>query len=204
MKIRLAVPTAVAVLGFALAGCSSESSMPGMDMGSGSSSSTAADSGQAQAGVVFNDADVAFAQMMYPHHAQAVEMANLVQGRTQNQAVIDLATEISGAQGPEMTQMTELLASFGQPAPSADMAGMGGMSMNGMMTPEDMAALAAASGAEFDQRWLTMMVAHHTGAIEMANTELADGSNPDAKQLATDIVAAQQAEIETMNDLLQG
>lgn len=200
MKIRTALPAVVAVLGIALAGCSSDKSTGGMDMGSGSTAGTSA-----EAGIVFNDADVMFTQMMYPHHAQAVEMADLAEGRTENPAILDLATQISGAQAPEMEQMTTLLASFGQPAPSADMGDMGGMDhsgTSGMMTAEDMTALEATSGTEFDQMWLTMMVAHHTGAIEMANTELADGSNPDTQQLATDIIAAQKAEIETMNGLL--
>ncbi len=195
MKFRFALPAAVAVLGLTLAGCGADDTTSGMDMGSGSNPSQSA-----QAGVVFNDADIMFTRMMYPHHAQAVEMADLADGRTDNQAVLDLATQISGAQAPEMEQMTALLESFGQPAPTDGMDGSGGM--NGMMSAEEMAALQASSGAEFDELWLTMMVAHHTGAIEMANVELADGSNADAQQLATDIVAAQEAEIEVMNELL--
>ncbi len=195
MKFRFALPAAVAVLGLTLTGCGADDTTSGMDMGSGSNPSQSA-----QAGVVFNDADIMFTRMMYPHHAQAVEMADLADGRTDNQAVLDLATQISGAQAPEMEQMTALLESFGQPAPTDGMDGSGGM--NGMMSAEEMAALQASSGAEFDELWLTMMVAHHTGAIEMANVELADGSNADAQQLATDIVAAQEAEIEVMNELL--
>ena len=199
MKLRIALPTAVAVLGLTLAGCGADDTTNGMDMGSGSTSSQSA-----QAGVVFNDADIMFTRMMYPHHAQAVEMADLAEGRTDNEAVLDLATQISGAQAPEMEQMTALLESFGQPAPMDGMDGMDGMAggMNGMMSAEEMAALEAATGAEFDQLWLTMMVAHHTGAIEMANVELADGSNADTQQLATDIIAAQEAEIAVMDELL--
>lgn len=219
MKISTVVPAAAVILGIALAGCSSEDpadSTGGMDMGSDTATSEGAESPVESSGVEssgvefndaeFNDADVMFTQMMYPHHAQAVEMANLVEGRTENQAIIDLAAEISAAQAPEMEQMATLLESFGQPAPSADMGmDMGGMEMggmSGMMSAEDMGALEQASGAEFDQMWLTMMIAHHTGAIEMAEMELANGQNPDAQQIATDIIAAQEAEIEQMNTLL--
>lgn len=138
-------------------------------------------------------------------------MANMVEGRTTNPQILDLAKNIAAAQGPEMEQMTALLAQRGMSVPSTDagggMSGMkhGGTSgmadgggMSGMMTPEQMSDLAGKSGADFDTAWLNMMIEHHTGAIEMAQTELSDGENADAKQLATAIVGAQQAEITTM------
>ena len=161
-------------------------SMPGM---SGTSTAPAAN---------FNDADVMFLQMMYPHHAQAVEMAKLVPTRSQNQQVKDLAAAIEKAQAPEMQQMTTLLAGFGKPAPSATMS----HSMPGLMTPQQMTELTGLSGAAFDKMWLQMMVEHHQGAITMANDELKNGANPDAKKMAEAIVAAQQAEITTMNGML--
>lgn len=206
MRTKCVVPVAVTALGLALAGCSNDSSsMPGMNMGSGSPVSSA----QAKPGVVFNDADVKFLQDMFPHHAQAVEMAKMVQGRTTTPDIVALSTAIEGAQQPETDQMTSLLASFGKPAPSADMGGMAGMSgmsssssMNGMMSSQDMTALMGLSGAEFDKRWLTMMTAHHKGAIEQAKTELAGGQNADAKALATKIIDGQQAELTQMGALL--
>ncbi|MFC6130076.1 DUF305 domain-containing protein [Mycolicibacterium llatzerense] len=161
-------------------------SMPGM---SGTSTAPAAN---------FNDADVMFLQMMYPHHAQAVEMAKLVPTRSQNQQVKDLATAIENAQAPEMQQMTTLLAGFGKPAPSATMS----HSMPGLMTPQQMTELTGLSGAAFDKMWLQMMVEHHQGAITMANDELKNGTNPDAKKMAEAIIAAQQGEITTMNGML--
>ena len=160
--------------------------MPGM---SGASTAPAAN---------FNDADVMFLQMMYPHHAQAVEMAKLVPTRSQNQQVKDLATAIEGAQAPEMQQMTTLLAGFGKPAPSATMS----HSMPGLMTPQQMTELTGLSGAAFDKMWLQMMVEHHQGAITMANDELKNGTNADAKKMAEAIIAAQQGEIATMNGML--
>ena len=197
---------AAAASAFLVVGCSdngADSSMDGHSMGS--MSSAPASSASASSSDRFNDADVMFAQMMYPHHAQAVEMADMANGRTDNPEVLSLASAIAAAQQPEMDQMTAWLTEWGKPAPSADMGQMGGMdhsSGSGMMTAQDMDALMAASGPEFDRQWLTMMIAHHTGAIEMANTEIAGGSNPDAQEMARTIVATQQQEIDTMQRLL--
>ncbi|MBJ8347049.1 DUF305 domain-containing protein [Antrihabitans sp. YC2-6] len=151
----------------------------------------------------FNDADVAFLELMYPHHAQAIEMAKMVTSRSQNPKVLELATGIEAAQQPEMAQISTVLVSFGKPAPIAGMdhsgADHGG---GGMMNRDDMQALADSSGVDFDRMFLTMMIEHHRGAIEMANVELADGRNAEVKQLAEAIVSAQQAEIGQMNALL--
>ena len=174
--------------------------MPGMDHG-GSSASAPPSATRSD----FNDADVMFLQMMYPHHAQAVVMAKLVPSRSQNQQVITLAQNIEKAQAPEMTQMTALLTSFGKPAPSAemsghDMPGMGGMP--GMMSAEQMNDLTGLSGKAFDQLWLQMMIDHHSGAVDMSNTELRDGTNADTKKLAQAIIANEQAEIAQMRGML--
>jgi uncharacterized protein (DUF305 family) len=101
--------------------------------------------------------------------------------------------------------MTGLLTSFGKPAPSAEMSGhdMPGMAgMPGMMSAEQMNNLTGLSGKAFDQVWIQMMIDHHTGAIDMSNTELRDGTNPDAKKLAEAIIAHQQAEITQMRGML--
>ena len=206
---KIASLATVAVAGtaaaIALAACSppsqhdstlppTSSSMPmsGHDMPGMSGTSTA------PAAATFNDADVMFLQMMYPHHAQAVEMAKLVPTRSQNQQVKDLAAAIEKAQAPEMQQMTTLLAGFGKPAPSATMS----HSMPGLMTPQQMTELTGLSGAAFDKMWLQMMVEHHQGAITMAGDELKSGTNADAKKMAESIVTTQQAEITTMNGML--
>ncbi len=198
MNIRMAVPAVALAVGLTVAGCSSATP-------TGSSSSLAA-APSAQAGVVFNNADTTFLTDMYPHHAQALDMATMVDGRSTNQAVIDLATKIKGEQQPEMDTMTTLLTSFGKPTPATST--MGGMDMSaasgmaGMMSATDMTRLGTLSGAQFDKTWLTMMTSHHSGAVEMATTELKSGSNADAKTLATTIIAAQNAEITTMKGLL--
>jgi uncharacterized protein (DUF305 family) len=183
-----------------LSGCSGDSSMNMNDSNAGSSASQSAE---------FNDADVAFAQGMIVHHQGALEMAQLVEGRSQNAAVTDLAGRIEAAQDPEIETMTGWLEDWGQPTSADDSDSMGGMDhgsgdmSGGMeMSEEDMSALEAASGAEFDRMWLEMMIEHHRGAVEMSETEIADGQNADAVALAEDIVESQSAEIDEMQGLL--
>ncbi|MFI7002750.1 DUF305 domain-containing protein [Nocardia sp. NPDC050175] len=192
--------TAVVVAGTAalvLAGCSDDDAMPGMDHGASSTSAASAPAARTD----FNDADVTFLQMMYPHHAQAVDMAKLVPSHSQNQQLLALAANVEKAQAPEMQQITTLLQSFGKPAPTAG-SGHGGHTMPGMMSADQMTALQAASGPDFDRQWLTMMIEHHTGAVAMAETELADGTNTESKTLARTIIDSQRAEIDTMRGLL--
>jgi uncharacterized protein (DUF305 family) len=189
--------------GALLAGCGSSDQahtpMPGM--GSGTSVPAPAPAG------AHNQADITFAQQMIPHHQQAVEMAMVVRSHTGNQRILGLADQIQRAQDPEIQTMTAWLQTWGAPVPSSAMGqdGMPGMdhgSMPGSMSAGDMAELAQVKDAEFDRLWLRLMVSHHQGAIEMANTELQQGSSGDAKQLAQRIIDAQQAEITTMNGLL--
>jgi uncharacterized protein (DUF305 family) len=150
----------------------------------------------------FNDADVMFAQGMIPHHAQALEMAQLVQGREAGQEVTDLAAQIEAAQDPEIQLMTGWLEDWGEDVPdlATDHGAMDhGM---GMMTAEQMAALDDASGDGFDRMFLELMIEHHEGAIAMSQTELSEGANEEAKELAEEIIGAQQAEIDQMRELL--
>jgi uncharacterized protein (DUF305 family) len=148
-------------------------------------------------------ADVAFATDMIPHHQQAVAMSRLADTRAASPEVKALAARIDEEQGPEIGQMTAMLTAWGAPVPSGDQP-MAMSGMPGMMGPQEMADLVAASGPAFDRAFLTMMIAHHTGAVAMAQTELAQGTNPQARQLAQAIIAAQQAEIAEMQGLLQG
>jgi len=145
-----------------------------------------------------NDADVSFATDMIPHHAQAVEMADLALDKATNDKVTTLATAIKGAQDPEIRTMSGWLVGWGEKVPGAM---HGGHSMSGMMSEERMADLEKASGAAFDRLWVDMMIEHHEGAVLMAREELAEGQSPDAKALAQDIIEAQNAEIATMREL---
>ncbi len=186
-----------------LASCGgSDDSTNGMS-GMGSSTPSASSSPSAETTTDFNDADVSFATDMIPHHRQAVEMAKLADTRAESPEVKDLAVQIMNAQGPEIETMSGWLTSWGKPVPEE----MGGMdmsgSMPGMMSNEDMDALMNASGADFDQMFLNMMIEHHTGAIEMATTEQTDGMNADAIALAKQIEQAQTTEIATMRGLLK-
>jgi len=149
----------------------------------------------------FNEADVTFATEMIPHHRQAVEMAKLAETRAKSAEVKELAMKIMSAQDPEIQTMSGWLTTWGKPVPD-DMAGMDmSGSMPGMMSSADMDKLTKASGAEFDQMFLTMMISHHQGAIEMAKTEEASGMNADAEALAAQIEQAQAREITTMQGL---
>lgn len=152
--------------------------------------------------------DVTFAQEMIPHHEQATEMAALAQDRTTNPEILDIASRIEAAQDPEIETMTTWLKEWGVPEDSTNEHsemnhGQGSeSSMPGMMSEDDMTALEDATGVEFDQMFLTMMIEHHEGAIIMAKTEIDSGTNPDAIALAEQIEAAQTAEIAEMEALL--
>ena len=149
----------------------------------------------AACGASNNDADVAFAQRMIPHHAQAVEMADLVDGRTTNPEVVELATAVKKAQQPEIDTLTGWLEAWGEPLEAEH----SGHDMAGMV---DTAALTGLTGADFDRAWLTAMIEHHRGALDMANQQLSAGSDDDVKQFAAHVFAAQTAEIGKMTALL--
>ncbi len=174
---------ALSVLGILLAGCSSEQSVD--------SAETPADS-QTTAAM----ADILFAQEMIPHHQQAIVISEYALTNTDSPQVLELAGEILAAQGPEIEQMTAILDRF-----KSDLGGHAGMVMEGMLTEEDLTLLQSARGPEFDQLFYTSMIAHHEGAIDMAEVVLASGSDPEVRTLAEQIVVAQQAEIDMMQKL---
>lgn len=200
------LPSAAVLCVAALAGCSSSgSTMPGMSSSPSGTASPATPGGAGTpAAGAHNEADVTFASGMVPHHQQAVQMSDMLLGkRGINPSVIDLAGQIKAAQTPEITQMSGWLAGWGEnPSPSS-MGGMAGMDHgDGLMSQADMDALDQASGRNAEKLFLTGMVRHHRGAVTMAQAELTQGQNPDAKQLARTIVMAQKAEITQMDQLL--
>jgi len=137
---------------------------------------------------------------MIPHHAQAVQMADMALGKASDGEVKTLAAAIKGAQDPEIVKMTGWLKGWAVPVPatgSGDAMHMG----TGMMSQSEMGALDQASGPAFDRMWVDMMTRHHQGAVEMAKAELAQGQNEDAKTLANEITAAQTVEIAKMADI---
>ncbi|RSN68163.1 DUF305 domain-containing protein [Actinomadura sp. WAC 06369] len=147
-----------------------------------------------------NAQDVMFAQMMIPHHRQAVEMAGLAATRAGLPEVKELAVQIEKAQGSEIRTMAGWLRSWGEP----ESAGHMGHGMDGMMSDGQMAELKGLSGAAFDRAFLEMMIEHHEGAVTMAREEQAGGGSPDAKAMAGAIVRTQRAEIAAMRELLDG
>jgi uncharacterized protein (DUF305 family) len=151
-----------------------------------------------------NDQDITFAQMMIPHHQQAIDMAKMATGKATNPEVKDLASRVEGAQDPEIQQLTGMLEKWGAPTEASGMPGMdhGSMGGDGMMTEEEMAQLEQSTGADFDRLWLQLMVKHHQGAVAMARTEVEQGSDPAAKALAQKIIDAQEAEIAEMQAML--
>jgi uncharacterized protein (DUF305 family) len=151
-----------------------------------------------------NADDIMFAQMMIPHHQQAVELSALVPDRSTNPAIVKLAATISGEQQPEITAMKALLVQWDDDPDTAADHSDHGMPMQGMVDDATMAKLRSLKGAEFDTLWLQSMIGHHQGAIEMANTEVAKGQSADMTTMAKNIVSAQQAEIDQMKQMLGG
>jgi len=190
-----ALPAALGLTLILGAACSSDDD-PTVDAGSESTND--------EASAAHNDADVEFAQMMIPHHEQAVEMAQLAPDRAESTEVKDLAMQIEDAQAPEIDQMEGWLADWDEEVGGAmDDSGSTDHGGSGMMSDQEMTDLEDASGAEFDRLFLEMMLAHHTGAVEMAETEIAEGEFPDALALAEAIKSAQEAEIAGMKTLLE-
>jgi uncharacterized protein (DUF305 family) len=183
--------------------CGTGTATTGSGAAPGASATAAATASDADAG------DVAFAQMMIPHHQQAVEMADLALDKAESAEVLALAEQIQGAQQPEIDEMTAWLQDWGAPVPTSEAAvdhsghDMGGMGAGtGMMSAEQMDDLAAASGAEFDQMWLDMMIVHHEGAIAMSRQVLDTTSDPRVERMAQAIIDGQTAEIATMQQLI--
>lgn len=197
MHLKKLLPLSATALAaaIALASCSgtpgsSGTSMPGMEHGNMNNSQPAASD--------HNAADVMFAQMMVPHHTQAIEMSDMILKKQGIPAeVAALATRIKAAQAPEIETMNGWLRDWNQPTAMPS-----GYGMEGMMSEDDMTKLATAQGVEAAKLFLSQMIAHHEGAITMAKTETASGKNADAIQLSKDIVKAQESEIKEMQQLL--
>ena len=196
MRFPRTLAAAAAALTLTLAGCSaSESSTDGN---------------------AYNDADVDFASDMVQHHAQALQMVDLTLGRKLDAEVVTLTEQIRTAQTPEIEKMADWLEDWDQPVPetSRDHANAHAQEhgesvemdtdMPGMLSAKELESLEGASGPEFQNMWLEMMIEHHEGAVEMAEAQVEEGSNAKAVALAEDIISTQEREISTMQDLLGG
>jgi uncharacterized protein (DUF305 family) len=149
---------------------------------------------------------------MIPHHAQAIEMADMTRGRDLSPEVAALADQIMAVQTPEIETMTAWLTAWAAEVPEtsrdhANAHGDGQMpdlsdEMPGMMSPEEMDALDSAPEGEFEDMWLAMMIEHHEGAIDMSQTQQKDGEFDQAVALAEKIETGQVAEVDQMRGLL--
>lgn len=192
--VHAAIGASIALL--ALSACGTQSAAPGAH-----EHQTSAPSSEADGDETFNEHDVLFSQRMIPHHAQAVEMAEIVLTKDGvDPQVTELAQQIRAAQGPEIEQMTDWLDGWGE-AVEVDHAGMG-HGMEGMLTDDAIQQLRQADGEDTARLFLEGMVAHHEGAIAMAQEELRAGAHPEVLALAERIIAGQQAEIDSMQKML--
>lgn len=142
--------------------------------------------------------DAMFLQMMIPHHEQAIVMSDLALKISKTPQILDLAKQIKTAQNPEIMQMKNWLADSGfSEDPGHSMDGMGGM-----LSGEDLEILAKSSGKTFEKLFLSGMIEHHQGAIQMVNM-ISNSANPEIKKFGQSIVNTQSAEIELMNELLK-
>jgi uncharacterized protein (DUF305 family) len=208
-----ALPAAFLAAALGLAGC-------GAGQGSGSSSTASSAAAQTDHGAhsmpmgspagsssqgAFNAADAMFAQMMIPHHEQAVEMSGIVLDKPGlDGRVAALAEQIKAAQAPEIATLRGWLGDWGQPAAMPSTAGQdAGHGMEGMLSEDDLAKLRASDAASGAKLFLTQMIAHHEGAVMMAQSQLSSGANPDAVAMARSIVDSQTKEIDEMKSLLR-
>lgn len=196
-RTRAVLVALTATAALALTGCGS-----GDDGADTAHASHSAAAGATATAGAHNAQDVSFAQSMIPHHQQALEMAGLAVDRASSTQVRGLAARIERAQDPEIRTMTGWLKAWGEDVPMAGMDHSGHAGMTGMMSDKDMTMLKQAKGTDFDTMFLTMMVQHHQGAVEMAGTEQAKGEYGPATSMAGDIVTAQNAEIKEMKKLL--
>lgn len=144
----------------------------------------------------FSSADIMFAQMMIPHHQQAVDMGTLAETRAKDPKVKALAAQIKSEQAPEILQMKSWLEASGS---SMNMGH--DMGMNGMLTDSELLELNNSTGSVFDQLFIKGMIGHHEGAIAMAQTVL-NSKNKEVKALAQAIVSSQTKQITYLKELL--
>jgi uncharacterized protein (DUF305 family) len=141
--------------------------------------------------------EIMFAQMMIPHHEQAISMSETALKKSRNQAILKLSNQIKSLQGTEKSQLAYWLK-----ATDSSMTMDHDMQMSGMLTTKELASLKRLTGTQFDRAFLQLMIKHHQGAIEMLDL-ISDSKNMEAKALAKAINSAQSKEITSMKLLLK-
>jgi uncharacterized protein (DUF305 family) len=150
-----------------------------------------------------NLADVVFATHMTPHHQQGADLAAMVPAHTGNPDLLKLASGITSTQESEIKMLVSMVAKWSA-QPDTDTHGPADMAMTGMVDPATLTKLGTLNGPDFDKLWLQSMIRHHEGAVDMANTEVSKGNNPDAIAMAKKMASVQQGEINQMIKMLGG
>jgi uncharacterized protein (DUF305 family) len=145
-----------------------------------------------------NSADISYARRMIEHHAQAIEITELVPKRAESRSVKLLAERIAAAQRPEIAAMQGWLKDNGSDDKPA---GHTHEAMPGMATEAQLATLRAAKGKAFDELFLTLMITHHEGAVTMATEVKGQGNNVRVEEMADDVIAQQTTEINRMRGM---
>ncbi len=142
-------------------------------------------------------------QGMIAHHAQAIHMSRMAQDHRADPRLVRLAEKIGQSQVAEIRIMQDWLHRNGQAVP--DTSSWRTMQMAGMLTAEQLERLDQATGAEFDQAFLTLMIQHHEGALQMVAALFETpgaGQDVDVSVFANDVVSVQTAEIDAMRRML--
>lgn len=140
-----------------------------------------------------------FAEMMIPHHQQAVDMSDLALKKSTNPSILDLAQRIKDAQSAEIVQMKSWLDGESSNSMMSDHSGH---SMGGMLTEEEFSKLESATGIEFDKLFLEGMIVHHEGAIDMSRM-IKDTPTEEVNIFGLNVVEVQSAEIREMKEILE-
>jgi uncharacterized protein (DUF305 family) len=177
-------------------------------MGRPGESSTSAPMSTAGKGVTlpFAAGDVKFISGMITHHAQAIEMVNLLKSRTDSESMRMMALRIEVSQNDEIAWMRRWLDERKQPQPSEHAHHMPGGMMPGMLTDAEMAKLAAAKGAAFDRLFLEGMIKHHMGALIMVEelfNSPGSAQQADMFDFASHVDSDQRMEISRMTQMLK-
>jgi uncharacterized protein (DUF305 family) len=161
------------------------------------------DSVKIPANAIYTVADVRFMQGMIAHHAQAIYMSRMAASRQADAHLLKFATKIDQSQQAEIRLMQDWLRANNQSVP--DTSSWRHMMMPGMLTADQLKALDASKGKDFDREFLTLMIQHHNGALKMVAdlfaTPLA-GQDVDVSVFANDVQTVQTAEIATMEQML--
>src|SRR5215210_1179188 len=202
---RLPFLTTVLVVGAIVVGVAAGAALASLLLGDESSEGRA---GTRLTAPGEDSAEAGFTRDMMVHHAQAVQMAEIVRDRTESEEIQTLSADIALTQQAQIGQMQGWLAVWGLPPTGTEpaMSWMGHPTegrMPGMASPEELNNLQKASPEEADTLFLQLMIPHHEAALPMAEAVLADTDRPEVERLAGAVIASQQAEIELMKGLLQ-